>query len=145
QSLFSDKISFEVGWAPVGDSFAHPMMFCAFQNAAFGGHASSMTINSGAQNFPFAQWGAHLKVRPAPKFYLATGLYQVNSNEVTPDKGFNIFSGTGVFLPIELGWLPDWSGALPGAYKLGSYYNSSPTPDVLTDVNGRSAGLTGAP
>jgi porin len=145
QSLFSDKISFEVGWAPVGDSFAHPMMFCAFQNAAFCGHASAMTINSGAQNFPFAQWGAHLKVRPAPTFYLATGLYQVNSNEVTPDKGFNIFSGTGMFLPIELGWLPDWSGALPGAYKLGSYYNSSPTPDVLTDVNGRSAGLTGAP
>lgn len=52
---FSDRISFEVGWAPVGDSFAQPMMFCAFQNAVFCGHASDMTINSGAQNFPFAQ------------------------------------------------------------------------------------------
>lgn len=145
QAFFSHSISFEVGWTPVGDSFANPMMFCAFQNAAFCGHASAMTINSGAQNFPFAQWGAEINVRPESKFYFATGLYQANSNEVTSDKGFDIFSGTGVFVPIEAGWLPDWNGALPGAYKLGAYYNSSPTPDVLTDVNGRSAGLTGAP
>lgn len=145
QDFFTDKISLEAGWAPVGDSFAQPMLFCAFQNAAFCGHASAMTINSGAQNFPFAQWGAHIKVRPESTFYFATGLYQVNSNEVTPDKGLNMLSGTGVFVPIEVGWLPDWSGALTGAYKLGAYYNSSPTPDVLTDVNGGSAGLTGAP
>ena len=51
-----------------------------------------------------------------------------------------------MFLPVEFGWLPDWGRAdLPGAYKLGAYYNSSDTPDVLTDVNGSSAGLTGAP
>ena len=145
QTFLSNRIFFQVGWTPVGDSFANPMMFCAFQNAAFCGHASAMTINSGAENFPFAQWGADIKVRPQSKFFIATGLYQANSNKVTPDKGFDISSGTGVFVPIEAGWLPDWNGALPGAYKLGAYYNSSPTPDVLTDVNGRSAGLTGAP
>ncbi len=146
QNLCSDKISLKAGWAPVGDSFAHPMVFCAFQNAVFCGHASAMTINSGADNFPLAQWGAHIKVRPEPEFYLATGLYQVNPNEAKSNGGFDLsFSGTGVFIPIEIGWLPDWSGALPGTYKLGTYYNSSDTPDVLTDVNGRSAGLTGAP
>jgi porin len=146
QNLFSNKISLEAGWAPVGDSFAHPMVFCAFQNAVFCGHASAMTINSGADNFPFAQWGAHIKVRPEPEFYLATGLYQVNPNEAKSNGGFDLsFSGTGVFVPIELAWLPDWNGALPGTYKLGAYYNSSNTPDVLTDVNGRSAGLTAAP
>jgi porin len=146
QDLFTDKISLEAGWAPVGDSFAQPMIFCAFQNAVFCGHASAMTINSGIHNFPFAQWGAHVKVHPEPEFYIATGLYQVNPNEVKSNGGFDLsFSGTGVFVPIELAWLPDWSGALPGAYKLGAYYNSSNTPDVLTDVNGRSAGLTAAP
>lgn len=146
QDLLTDKISLEAGWAPVGDSFAQPMIFCAFQNAVFCGHASAMTIDSGAHNFPLAQWGAHVKARPAPEFYVATGVYQENPDEVKSNGGFDLsFSGTGVFIPIELGWLPDWSGALSGAYKLGAYYNSSDTNDVLTGINGRSAGLTGAP
>jgi porin len=34
---------------------------------------------------------------------------------------------------------------LPGDYKIGGYYNSSDTPDLLKDINGHSAGLTGAP
>ncbi|HJU12809.1 MAG TPA: carbohydrate porin, partial [Candidatus Binataceae bacterium] len=81
QNLFSDKISLEPAGRPVGDSFAHPMVFCAFQNAVFCGHASAVTVNSGADNFPFAQWGAHVKVRPEPELYVATGVYQVNPNE----------------------------------------------------------------
>jgi hypothetical protein len=33
--------------------------------------------------------------------------------------GFDLsFSGGGAFIPVELGWLPDWSGALHGRYKL---------------------------
>jgi porin len=56
QELLTDKISLEAGWAPIGDSFAQPMILCAFQNAVFCGHASAMTANSGAHNFPLAQW-----------------------------------------------------------------------------------------
>jgi porin len=63
------------------------------------------------------------------------------------DKGFDLsFSSTGVFVPIEFGWLPgQGTGDFPGIYKIGVYYNSSQTRDVLTDVNGSSAGLSGAP
>ena len=51
-----------------------------------------------------------------------------------------------MFLPIELGWLRGrGSGELPGDYKIGGYYNSSDTPDLLKDINGNSAGLTGVP
>lgn len=62
------------------------------------------------------------------------------------NRGFDLsLRGTGIFIPIEFGWLPGQSGgSLPGTYKLGAYYNSSPTPNVLTDVNGSSAGFTGA-
>lgn len=90
QDLFTGKISLEAGWAPVGDSFAQPMIFCAFQNAVFCGHASAMTINSGAHNFPLAQWGAHVKVRPEAEFYVATGVYQDNPNEVKSNRGFDL-------------------------------------------------------
>jgi len=48
-------------------------------------------------------------------------------------------------VPVELGWSSGYgSGQLPTDLKLGAYYNTAGTPDVYTDVNGQSAGLTGA-
>lgn len=147
QDLFTRKLSIGFGWAPVGDNFATISVLCDFQNAVLCGHTNAMTVNSGAHNFPTGEWGAHVKIIPVPQFYVATGLYQVNPDEDNGDNGFNLsFHSTGAFVPVELGWLPGQGpGGLPGTYKIGAYYNSSPTPDVLTDVNGLSAGLTGAP
>ncbi len=147
QDLFDQKVMLKFGWSPVGDDFAVVSTLCDFQNAVVCGHGNAMTINSGAQNFPTAEWGAAIKVRPTPKFYVATGVYQVNPNEGSSNEGFDLsFRSTGAFIPVELGWLPgQGTGGLPGSYKIGWYYNSSPTPDVLTDVNGISAGLTDAP
>ena len=147
QGLFSHKVTIELGWSPVGDHFAGLPAFCDFQNGVICGHASAMTTDSGAHNFPTAEWGARINMRPKVDFYVETGIYQVNPNEGNADAGFNLsFQSTGVFLPVELGWLRGrGSRKLPGTYKIGGYYNSSNTPDLLKDVNGSSAGLTGAP
>lgn len=147
QDLFAQKVTLEFGWAPVGDDFATLPILCDFQNVVACGHANAMAVNSGAHNFPTGEWGAHIKVRPVPQFYVATGLYQVNPNEDDSANGFDLsFHSTGAFFPVELGWMTGrGSGGLPGTYKIGAYYNSSHTPDVLTDLNGFSAGLTGAP
>jgi porin len=147
QDLLHREITLELGWSPIGDNFGNPMVFCYFQNGTICGHANAMTKNSGANNFPTGQWGARVKVSPTSKFYASTGIYQVNPLQEDSDKGFDLsFSGTGVFIPVEFGWLPgQGKGELPGIYKVGGYYNSSSTPDVFTDVNGFSAGLTGAP
>lgn len=147
QGLFARKVTLGFGWSPVGDDFATLPILCDFQNVVACGNANAMAVNSGAHNFPTGEWGAHIKLRPAPAFYVATGIYQVNPNEDKGDEGFTLsFHSTGAFVPVELGWLTGrGSGGLPGTYKIGAYYNSSATPDVLTDVNGLSAGLTGAP
>lgn len=147
QDLFSHKVTIELGWSPVGDHFAGLPAFCDFQNGVICGHASAMTTDSGAQNFPTGDWGARINMHPRPDFYATAGIYQVNPNEDNGDAGFDLsFRSTGVFLPIELGWLRGrGSGELPGDYKIGGYYNSSDTPDLLKDINGHSAGLTGAP
>jgi porin len=138
QDFFTQKVNIGFGWAPVGDNFATISVLCDFQNAVLCGHTNAMTVNSGAHNFPTGEWGAHVKIIPVPQFYVATGVYQVNPDEDNGDNGFNLsFHSTGVFVPVELGWLPGQSpGGLPGTYKIGAYYNSSPTPDVLTDVKG---------
>lgn len=147
QALLDNKITLGAGWSPVGDDFGTIPILCVFQNVVLCGHANALSVNSGAQNFPAAEWGAHITMRPAPQFYASTGIYQVNPKVDEGNNGFDLsFHGTGVFLPIEIGWLPGHHGdELPGTYKLGAYFNSSPTPNVLTDVNGSSAGLTGAP
>lgn len=147
QDLIGNKITIGLGWSPVGDDFATIPILCVFQNVILCGHANAVAVNSGAQNFPVGEWGAHIMMRPVQRFYAATGIYRVNPAAGNGNNGFDLsFRGTGMFIPVEFGWLPGQSGSgLPGTYKIGAYYNSSPTPNVLTDVNGSSAGFTGAP
>ena len=147
QELLGNMITVGFGWSPVGDDFATIPVLCVFQNVLLCGHANAVAVNSGAQNFPVGEWGAHITVRPVQQCYAATGIYRVNPDAGNRNSGFDLgFRGTGIFIPVEFGWLPGQSGGrLPGTYKLGAYYNSSPTPNVLTDINGSSAGFTGAP
>jgi carbohydrate-selective porin OprB/mono/diheme cytochrome c family protein len=147
QELLDKRLTVQLGWSPMGDDFATSPFYCHFMNGIICGHVNAMTTNSGAHNFPTAQWGARVKGRPTPEFYAATGIYQVNPQAGNSNAGFDLsLRGTGVIVPVELGWQPGRGrGELPGNYKFGGYYNSSQTPDLLRDVNGSSAGLTGAP
>ncbi|WP_414476103.1 carbohydrate porin [Microvirga sp. M2] len=147
QSLFDNSIRYKLGWSPVGDDFATSPYYCYFTNNAVCGKPPVLAADSGAHNFPVGQWGANIKVFPRPELYGATGIYQVNPNAGNSSQGFNLsFNSTGAFVPIEFGWLPKKGpGGLPGEYKIGGYFNTSKSPDVLRDVTGRSAGLTGLP
>jgi porin len=147
QDFFDHKATIEVGWSPMGDDFAGLPAYCNFQNGVICGHANAMTTDSGAHNFPTAQWGARINVRPMPEFYVQAGVYQFNPNEGNADAGFDLSTRSpGVLLPVELGWLPGHGhGELPGDVKIGGYYNTAQTPDLLKDINGFSAGLTGTP
>jgi porin len=60
QDLFSHKVTIKLGWSPVGDHFAKLPAFCDFQNGVICGHASAMTTDSGAHNFPTGEWGARI-------------------------------------------------------------------------------------
>jgi len=147
QSLFAEKLNLEFGWSPIRDHFASLPVFCDFQNGFICGHPNPMTTNSGAHNYPVGQWGARVRVNPTLHFYAQTGIYQVNPDSGNADEGLDLsFSGTGALIPVEVGWLPgSGTGYFPGTYKIGAYYNTSATPDVLKDINGLSAGLTGTP
>jgi len=146
QDFDEHRLQIELGWSPLGDRLARLPDFCKFQNGVICGHANAMTTNSGAHNFPTAQWGARITAYPVPHFYVTTGVFQVNPNAGDKDKGFDLsFDSTGVFVPVELGWETGrGEGSLPGDYKLGAYYNSSDTPDVYLDVNHMPAAFTGA-
>ncbi|MDR3532190.1 MAG: carbohydrate porin [Rhodopila sp.] len=148
QNLLDDKITFQIGWSPIGDHFATDPIFCHFQSGAMCGHPKSNSTNDpGWHNFPASQWGARILFRPVDDFYAQTGIYQANPNAGNHDQGFNLsFSGTGVVIPVEVGWTPQHGiGGMPGAFRLGGYYDTSQGKDVLEDAAGQSAVLAGAP
>lgn len=145
QDLDDHKIHYAIGWSPVGDDFARLPNFCKFQNGVICGHANAMTTNSGAHNFPTAQWGARLKLHVTPGFYIATGVYLDNPNAGNSNQGFNLrFKRTGEFVPVELGWHTSGDD-MPSDYKVGAYYNTADTPDVYTGVDRTPVGFTGMP
>jgi porin len=146
QDFLVHRVYIQLGWSPLGDDFARLPAFCNFQNGIICGHANAMTTNSGAHNFPTAQWGGHVKWHATPNFYATVGAYLNNPNAGNGDQGFNLsLKHRGVFVPVELGWASGrGAGQLPGDFKLGVYYNTAGTPDVHTDINGQPAGLTGA-
>lgn len=143
QKLVDGKLLFDIGWSPLGGNFATSPIYCSrFQSLATCGTLQLDNFNW--QNWPFAQWGAMVRFQPRPGYYVSAGVYQVNANHAT--EGFDLgFSGDGVIVPFEVGWFPGGGSGLPGEYKLGGYYDSSTTDDVLRDINGSSAGLTGEP
>jgi len=146
QDFLDHRIFLQLGWSPVGDDFARLPAFCNFQNGIICGHANAMTTNSGAHNFPTAQWGGHVKWHATPNFYLNVGAYLDNEKAGNKDQGWNLsFKHRGVFVPLELGWTTGrGTNGMPGSLTLGAYYNTAGTPDVYIDVDGQTAGLTGA-
>jgi porin len=145
QQLLKGRLLFDVGWAPLGGTFATSRIYCSyFQTLATCG---TLALNNGGwQHFPAGQWGAMVRIQPSQAYYASTGVYQVNPKNTTAAGGLDLnFEGTGVIVPLELAWLPGQRRGTPGEYKVGGYYDSSRAPDVLLDVNGRSAGLTDAP
>lgn len=145
QDFLDHRIFLQLGWSPVGDDFARLPAFCNFQNGIICGHANAMTTNSGAHNFPTAQWGGHVKWYATPDFYANVGAYLDNEKAGNRDQGFNLsLKHRGVFVPLELGWTAGrGAGQRPADLKLGAYYNTAGTADVYTDVDGQPAGLTG--
>jgi porin len=144
QEVLNKHVLFDVGWSPIGSNFATSPVYCNyFQTLATCG---TLQLNNGDWlNWPFSQWGAMIRFRPRPDYYVSTGVYQVNPIHNT--NGLDLtFAGTGVIAPVEFGWLPGQrSGGMPGEYKLEGYYDSSPAPDVSLDVHGLPAGVTGSP
>jgi porin len=147
QELYDKRLLFHIGWSPLGVDFGTVPLGCHFQNVAMCGNTQAPTNNSGWNEYPTGQWGAHVRAYLTPELHAATGIYQVNPDLGNSNAGFDLrFRGTGVIVPVEFGWQPDRGrDSLPSEYRIGGYFDTSSAPDLLRDVNGSSAGLTWLP
>lgn len=145
--FFNDLINLRWGRSSMGDSFA--LFSCDFQNLTFCGSQPGNLVGNYIYNWPISQWGGRVKVALDGFGYVQAGAYDQNEQYLGfENKLWPVwYSGsTGVLLPFELAWLPTFNnGRLPGSYKIGAWYSTSKLNDVVLDLNGGYAALTGLP
>jgi porin len=142
QKLAGGAVAIKAGRATVGEDFSS--FSCYFMNLTFCGSQPGNLAGDYWYNWPVSQWMARVKVSHGD-FYAQTAAYQVNPRNL--DKTFLNFKfnhGTGVLVPVELGWSPRLgSRGLVGSYKVGGWYTNANADDVFLDVNHQPRAVTG--
>lgn len=153
-TLFDKTLDIAAGWLPVANDFAASPLNCTFMNNSLCGNPKTLFGTNAFSSYPDAVWGGRVRYSPVPEFYGQAGVYAYNNGLYTNKyyrTGFEFNSSqiTGVAVPMELGWQPEFGSSpetrLPGHYKIGAEPTNGQLTDVFYDVNGRPAALTGLP
>jgi porin len=131
QQLFDGKLDVKLGRLGVGEDFMSSS--CYFQNLSFCGSLPGNIVSTWF-NWPVSQWAARAKVNFTPQWYAQVGVYQVNPSYLKDSNGIRLNNPDGTIgarIPVEAGWTPKFGEAgLPGAYRVGAWYDSSDLPDA---------------
>jgi porin len=145
QKFVNGMIDWKIGRIPFGEDFAS--FACDFQNLTFCGAQPGNLVGNYIYNWPVSYWATRLKFNLQGFGYFQFGVFDSNPNylDVSQSALPVIYSGsTGLLIPAELAWLPKFGG-LQGSYKVGGWYDTSMAPNVVTDINGNPAVLSGLP
>jgi porin len=145
QKFIDGAVDWKIGRITFGEDFAS--FSCDFQNLTFCGAQPGNLVGNYIYNWPVSQWATRLKFNLQGFGYFQFGVLDANPNYLRVQQSALpvFYSGsTGLLIPAELGWLPKF-GNLQGSYKFGGWYDTSTAPDVVTDVNGNPAVLSGQP
>jgi porin len=135
QAFFSGLLDLKLGRVTVGEDFASAA--CDFQNLTFCGSLPGNLAGDYWYNWPVSQWGTRFRVRIGTEGYFQLGLYQNNKSNLAKGFTFDFSGGNGALLTGGGAWTPHWGG-LAASYKLGFWYDSASTADVLEN-NGETA------
>jgi porin len=145
QKFVDSVVDWKIGRITFGEDFAS--FACDFQNLTFCGAQPGNLVGNYIYNWPVSQWASRLRFDLRGFGYFQFGVFDANPNYLSVEQSALpvFYSGsTGLLIPAELGWLPKF-GNLQGSYKFGGWYDTSTAPDVLTDINGNAAVLSGQP
>ena len=131
ENLLNGRFDVTFGRMNVENDFASSPLYCNFTNNALCGDPKAAPGGDiGHSAYPDAVWAARLRIHPTQQTYFKVGVYEVDQG-LYSDKDrtgfeFNISQASGVYIPVEFGWEPDFGQAvMPGNYKLGVGYDSS--------------------
>src|SRR5215475_1619680 len=143
QQFLDGNLDWKIGKFPEGDDFAS--FSCEFLNLTFCGAQPGNLVGSYWYNWPVSQFATRVKVNFKGFGYMQVGAYEINPGYLQTRNALNLGSpsgATGVLVPVEIGWLPNFGG-LEGSYKFGAWYNSSTAPDVVDNTAGQPLALAG--
>ena len=142
QKFADGAVAIKAGRATVGEDFSS--FSCYFMNLTFCGSQPGNLVGDYWYNWPVSQWMARLKVSHSD-LYAQAAVYQVNrANLGNKFLNFNFKRGSGVLVPVELGWSPLLgSNQLIGSYKVGAWYSNVNADDVFFDINHNPRVITG--
>lgn len=147
QKLLDDRLEVKLGRLTTGEDFFS--FSCDFQNLTFCSAQPGNLVGDYWVNWPTSRWAARVRYHTAADAYVQLGVYQVNPKYVDDHyarhngwKPNNPSGTTGALIPLEADWEPSWRG-LPGAYKLGAWYNTSDGKDLYLDVNHDPRAISG--
>ena len=141
QESAGSAVSIKAGRAPVNEDF--DSFSCYFMNLTFCGSQPGNLVTDYWFVWPISQWMARVKLSHRD-FYTQAAVYQVNPRNLEEDFFGHTRGGTGVLVPVELGWSPRiGSRRLPGSYKVGGWYSDAQAEDVFLDINRQPRVVTG--
>jgi porin len=144
QTYFDNALDVKLGRLTVGEEFAS--FSCEFMNLTFCGAPPGNLVGSYWYNWPVSQWAGRVTAY-APDFgYFKLGAFEVNPNWLTRRYAFYFGDppgATGALLPAEIAWLPSFGAGLKGSYKIGAWYNTSQTADVVNNTQGQLLAVAG--
>lgn len=150
QTFDGGKFSLRVGRSPTSLEFGTTT--CDTENRSFCGAPPGNMPNTYTYwlSYPASAWMARAKVNFGARNdagYLQAAVFQTNPHNADTTNGFRLglAGGTGVMIPVEAGWTPRLWTDRPGIFKIGGWYESSPTTDIFEDRNGRPVVLSGLP
>jgi porin len=133
ETLLNGRLDLAAGRMNVETAFASSPLYCSYMNNDLCGDPKALPGGDiGHSAYPDAVWAARLRLKPSPQLVLKVGVYEVNQGLYTDEDyrtgfKFNTFKDSGVYVPVEAAWTPTFgSDRLPGHYKLGAGYDTSP-------------------
>jgi porin len=144
QKYFDGRLDWKVGRLVNGEDFAD--FSCEFTNLALcGSPPGNMAVNYW-YNWPVSSWGTRVKESLGGFGYVEIGAFEFNPRFLSTKNGLNLGEpggSSGVLAPVEIGWQPRFSEGHDGTYKLGGWYNSSRSSDVVDNTKGQPLLLDG--
>ncbi|MBV8185927.1 MAG: carbohydrate porin [Alphaproteobacteria bacterium] len=144
QKYFDKIVSWKAGRTSMGSDFA--VFPCDFQNLTFCGSQPGNVVGGYIFNWPISQWGSRVKVNLDGFGYYQVGVYDQNQQYLGYDNKLWpvwYWGSTGVLVPVEVAWEPNFFGKLDGSYKFGGWYSSGQQPDAIYDKFGNPFAISG--
>lgn len=145
QTYLDNALDVKLGRLTEGEDFTS--FSCEFMNLTFCGAPPGNIVGSYWYNWPVSQWAGRVKLLSPDFGYAQIGAYEVNPSYLSRRYAFNLGDppgATGALIPAEIAWLPSFGPAkLAGSYKIGAWYNTSQTADVVNNTQGQILAIAG--